>query len=79
MASLIYELREGDPNIRKKAIYTIEPKEALISYVMQEIFGNYNTWEYPEELKGMRESDTVKDHWYYDDYKGRRVIAAYPA
>lgn len=79
MVSLIYELREGDPNIRKKAIYTIEPKKALISYVMQEIFGNYNTWEYPEELKGMRESDTVKDHWYYDDYKGRRVIAAYPA
>lgn len=79
MAGLIYELREGDPDIRKKAIYTIEPKKALISYVMQEIFGNYNTWEYPEEIKGMRKSDTVKDHWYYDDYKGRRVIAAYPA
>ena len=79
MVSLIYELREGDPNVRKKAEYTIEPKKALVAFIMQDIFKNYNTKEYPEELKGMRESDTVKDHWYYDDYKGRRVIAAYPA
>lgn len=45
---------------------------------MQNIFHNMNTWEYPETIKGMRESDTVPDHWYYDDFMGRRVLAAYP-
>lgn len=79
MLSMIYELKEGNPDIRKRAEYTIEPKKALVAFIMQDIFKNYNTWEYPEELKGMKESSTVKDHWYYDDYKGRRVIAAYPA
>lgn len=79
MLSMIYELKEGNLDMRKKAEYAIEPKKALIAYVMQNIFGNYNTWEYPENLKGMRESDTIKDHWYYDDFKGRRVIVSYPA
>ena len=75
----IFELKVGDPAIRKKAEYSIAPKKALVAFVMQNVYHNYNTWEYPEQIKGMRESDTVKDHWYYDDFSGRRVLAAYPA
>ena len=78
MLSLIYELKEGNPNMRKIAAYSISPKKALICYIMQYIYNDFNTWEYPEELDGIRASDTVKDHWYYDDIPGRRVIAAYP-
>lgn len=76
--TLIYELKEGNPEIVKKAEYSIEPKKALIAYVMQNIFHNFNTWSYPDEIKGLRESDTIKNHWYYDDFQGRRVLAAYP-
>ncbi len=76
--SLIFELKEGNPDVRKVAIYSLSPKKALIAYIMQNIFHNMNTWEYPETIKGMRQSDTVPDHWYYDDFKGRRVLSAYP-
>lgn len=76
--SLIFELKEGNPDVRKVAIYSLSPKKALIAYIMQNIFHNMNTWEYPETIKGMRQSDTVLDHWYYDDFKGRRVLSAYP-
>lgn len=76
--SLIFELKEDNPNMRKVAIYSLTPKAALVAYIMQDIFHNMNTWEYPEMVKGMRQSDTVPDHWYYDDFIGRRVLSAYP-
>ena len=38
---------------------------------------NFNPWTYPKELKGMRESPTVKDHYYYD--YNNLVIASYPS
>ena len=77
--ALIYVLKEGNPYAQKKAEYSLEPKKALIAFVMQDIHNNFNTWEYPEHIKGIRRSDTFADHWYYDDYPGRRAIAAYPS
>ena len=76
--SQIYVLEEGSPDMQKKTEYSLEPKKALVAFIMQDIHHNFNTWEYPEIIKGMRQSDTVPDHWYYDDIAGRRVIAAYP-
>ena len=73
----IYELSEYDGAIRKKAEYSLPPKKALVCYI-QQCNGNFNTWEYPDHLPGMRESKTVPDHWYYDDIENRRVVAAYP-
>ena len=82
--SIIYTLTEGEPGVRKRVEYTLPPKQALVCYVEQYINNNWNTWEYPEEIKGMRESQTVKDHWYYDVFRKRlsdknMVVAAYPA
>lgn len=78
MKTVIWELKEGDPDMRQKAIYTMEPKRALIAFIIQRK-GNTNTWEYPDHIDGIRESDTVKDHFYYDDFANRSVLAAYPA
>lgn len=75
MLSLIYELDENG-KLEKKAEYTCSTKQALINYVMQFKKKNFNTWTYPKELKGMRESPTVKDHYYYD--YNNLVIASYP-
>ena len=77
MGAMIYELKDGDPNMHKVAMYTIPPKRAMVCYVKQIVEGNYNTFTYPETLKGMRESETLKDHWYYD--LDGSTLAAYPA
>ena len=79
----IFMLEEGKPDVRRVASYSCSPKQALVAYVMQYIKNNWNTWEYPEMLEGMRESQTIADHWYYDLFKGRNakvnaVISAYP-
>ncbi len=74
----IYELCEGNSFARMVATYSLEPKAAMVAYIRQSIHKDFNTWNYPEEIPGMRMSDTVKDHWYYDDPAGRRVICAYP-
>lgn len=72
--SMIYEMNErGD--VTRKAMYTLDAKKALICYVMQKQ-NNYNTWDYPNDLKGIRESDKAPEHFYYD-YNGL-VLAAYP-
>lgn len=82
--TVIYTLTEGEPGVRKRVEYTLPPKKALVCYVEQYINNNWNTWEYPEEIKGMRESQTIKDHWYYDVFRKslsdkNMVVAAYPA
>lgn len=76
MLSIIYELN-SDGIIKKIAEYSCNPQEALINYIMQYKCNNWNTWEYPKMLKGIRESKTVKNHFYFD--YGNTVIAAYPA
>ena len=79
MKTIIYELKEnGDGNINKIAEYTLHPKDALVCFIMQSR-KNFNTWDYPKEIKGMRESNTTPNHWYFDDDVNERVLAAYPA
>lgn len=83
MGSIIYKLKEGDPDIKRVAEYSLPPKQALVAYIEQNYRNNTNTWEYPEIIKGMRESSTLADHWYYDVAKARgdkenAVISAYP-
>jgi hypothetical protein len=70
----IYELN-SEGNIIEKAQYTIEPKKALIAYIMQAKKNN-NTWQYPEHIDGIKESQTKRNHYYYD--MGNIVLAAYP-
>lgn len=75
--SMIYELKECDSyGPRKLVEYSVPPKRALVCYIMQRLEGNGNTWEYPEIVPGMREGSNGA--WYFDDFKGRRVLCAYP-
>ena len=79
MKTIIYELREnGDGNIDKIAEYTLSPKAALVCFIMQSR-KNFNTWDYPQEIQGMRQSKAIPNHWYFDDGVNKRVLAAYPA
>ncbi len=56
--------------------YSIEPKPAMVAYLMQTIHHNYNTWQYPEVIDGMYQSNVCPDNWYYDMPDGG-CIAAY--
>lgn len=49
----------------KEARYTLPPMEAMIAAVEQ-YKGNYNTWEYPKKLDGVRKSNFVKGRLLYD-------------
>jgi hypothetical protein len=86
MMSKILSLKEGESGIKELAIYSLPPKKAMVCFIEQFINKNWNTWEYPEEIEGMRESTTVGNHWYYDVPKmdGNGIsfdtaFAAYPA
>ena len=73
----IYEMNENTGHIENKATYSLDPKAAMIAYIEQK-HGNMNTWNYPKAIEGIRESKTVKDHFYYDDIPNGVIIAAYP-
>ena len=73
----IYEMNEKTGHIDKKAVYSLEPKAALIAYIEQK-HGNMNTWEYPKGIEGIRESPTLKDHFYFDDIPNGIIISSYP-
>lgn len=75
MISNIYKLNI-DGNIDLIAIYTLSPKKALINYIMQYIYNNYNTWTYPDHIDGIKKSKIKPDHYYYD--LESVVIASYP-
>lgn len=82
MGSMIWILEEGK-GYRCAAEYSLPPKAAMVAYIKQYVENNWNTWEYPDVIEGMRESDTVADHWYFDLYKSKGAkmnanIAAYP-
>ena len=72
--SVICELPDGG-TLKKVAEYTVNAKRALVAYIMQRVYGNMHTWEYPEIIQGMRESTTKPGTWYYDHENS--VFAAY--
>ena len=82
MLSTIFKLEEGK-GICRVASYSLSPKKALVCFIKQYLEGDFDTSRYPEDIPGMRESDTVPDHWYYDLFRGKNgdvnaVLAAYP-
>lgn len=40
--------------ITKQATYSLSPKEALKSFIMQTIKGNMEWWTYPKDVEGMK-------------------------
>ena len=81
---MIYRLTEGSSGrLEKVAEYSLSPKKALVAFIKQSIEGDMQTWRYPEEIAGMRESQTVPDHWYFDHFAKdatdrNYVLASYP-
>ena len=61
--------------ITRKAEYTLPAKQALIAYIRQTIYNDYNTWNYPENINGMRESSKGEKGCYFD-HDGI-ILAAY--
>lgn len=64
-----------DGRIIDAATFTLDTKPALVAYIMQVIYHNYNTWEYPETVDGMYPSQ-FSDSWYYDTNDGG-TLASY--
>ena len=74
--SVILELKEQG-GLNKLAEYSLPPRQALVAFIEQDVRKNFNHWNYPTQIDGMREG--APGHWYYDDVAGKRVLAAYPA
>lgn len=64
MTSVIVKLSK-DRKVKEQAKYSLSPKEALITFIMQSFDCNFNTWEYPDVIDGMWESTNEKDKWYW--------------
>jgi hypothetical protein len=75
----IYVMDEKTGKIEMTCAYSVGPKQAMINYIMQYIKHNWNVWQYPEQIDGVRESTKAKDHFYYDDIRHGKIIASYPA
>jgi hypothetical protein len=74
MTSVIVALDENG-NIYDCAIYSLNPKSALIAFIMQTFDCNYQTYDYPDTIKGMWESNINKNHWYWED--GNVIYGSY--
>ena len=60
---MLFDGRKGE--FVKEIIYTLSPRKALICAAMQ-YKGNFNTWEYPDDLEGIYKSKVIKDRLLYD-------------
>ena len=63
--SIIRTLDENG-QITENAIYTLDPKQALIAYLEQTINRNFNTWEYDKSkfISEIKESKFKKGYIY---------------
>ena len=65
----ILEMDEQSGTITKTAVYSLPVKSALIAYYEQEVKKNWNTWEYPQDMPGIRESAKAANVLYLDAVK----------
>lgn len=45
--------------------YSLPAKQALINWIMSNVKMNNNTWDYPNEMDGIRESTTKQGVFYF--------------
>lgn len=60
---MLFDATKGD--FVKEVLYTLSPKKALITAVMQ-YKGNMNSEKYPKDLDGIYKSKAVKGRLLYD-------------
>lgn len=60
---MLFDATKGE--FVKEAVYCLPPKKALICAVNQ-YKGNFNTWEYPNDMEGIHKSNCVKGRLLFD-------------
>lgn len=63
MKTLVYEVNLTEGERTHEAVYTLPVKKALIAYLQQRQ-GNHNTWQYPEDMDGIRKSIKPRTLFY---------------
>lgn len=74
----IFVIDEKTGKVVGTCAYSVGPKKAIVNYIMQYIKNNWNTWQYPEYIDGVRQSIKAPNRYYYDDISNGKIIAAYP-
>jgi hypothetical protein len=70
----IYDKETGE--LKHSCLFTANTKQALINHIRQAIHNDYNTWNYPEHIEGIKESTTKQGVLYYE-YENQ-IIQAIP-
>lgn len=68
---------DGDGSITRLAVYSLNPEEALIAWIYQNLRNDYSTWNYPKHIKDVKPCRRSTGY-YYEDKKTDTVYAAYP-
>lgn len=71
MTNSVITKLDTDGNFHELGSYSLEPKQALIAYYMQNEKKNFNTWDYPSDIEGVRERPSKTGYFYN---KGEDVI-----
>lgn len=74
----IFVVDEKTGEVERKCSYSVDPEKAIVNYIMQYIKNNWNTWQYPKYIEGVRQSINAPGHYYYDDVPNGKIICAYP-
>lgn len=69
---------DSNGTITQLAVYSLEPEKALIAWIYQNLRNDFNTWDYPKHMKGVKPCKRGTGY-YYEDRKTDTVYAAYPA
>lgn len=67
-------LLDTEGNIKELTSYSLNPKDALIAYYMQQEKKNYSTWDYPKELDNIKERKSGKGY-YYTQGNGNIIVS----
>ena len=69
----LYKLQVKTGTKELVGTYHQDAKTTLITYIMQNVFRNYNTYRYPARLRGM---ETCKCGWTYTSPDGEYRLLA---
>ena len=69
---MLFDATKGE--FVEEYLYTLPPKKALICAINQHK-GNFNTWEYPNDIEGIHKSNCVKGRLLFDIDEDRILYA----
>jgi hypothetical protein len=75
MMSTVIKMLDTHGDFHELATYSLEPKEALIAYYMQTENKNFNTQDYPKELKVIKTLPT-SGRFSYERHTGDVIFTS---